>query len=203
MNERALPDSAFVVLAVLAERPHHGYELQRVVHDRGFRFWTQLRRSATYNALQLLERDGLVTASSERGDGPRRKVYRISDRGRDALRAEGLRKLAAPANPHNEIDLAVYALPFLPADDVLSAMGRCRAHLGARAAFLQERLDWCTTRDLRIPALAFERPLVALRAEIRWLDKLMAEQATGAPSDPSDWSHYVYQPPPDEQLYDA
>lgn len=197
MDEDRLPDSAFLVLAVLAERPHHGYELQRVVYGRGFRFWTQLRRSASYKALGILERADLVTGRTEPSNGPQRKVYRITDRGVDRLRVEALRKLAEPAHPHSEIDLAIYALPFLPEGEVITALRRCLDHLRAREDFLRERLDWCTTRGLRVPGLAFERPLVALRAEVAWLEGLLADQLAGARTDAGDWGHYVYREPPE------
>lgn len=196
MDERTLPDSAFVVLAVLAERPMHGHDLQRVVQNRGFSFWTQLHRSASYKALQLLERNGLTKARTEPGDGPNRRVYSITERGLDQLRREGLRKLATPAHPRSEIDLAIYALPFLPRDQALVALRRCLQHLQTRAEFLRERLHWCTTRGLRMPALAFERPLVALEAEYDWLERLLAEYEAGAESSTEDWKHYAYLEPP-------
>lgn len=191
-----LPDSAFVVLAVLAERPMHGYDLQKVVHDRGFLFWTQLRRSSSYKALQLLERHGLVAARIEAGAGPSRHVYTITERGIEHLHAEGLRKLAKPGHPRSEVDLAIYALPFLPRDEALAAFRDCREHLDLRAEFLRERLQWCRARGLRMPALSFERPLVALEAEIKWLDRLVTEYASGADLSTEEWNDYEYLAPP-------
>jgi len=192
-----LPDSAFVVLAVLAERPMHGYDLQKVVHNRGFLFWTQLRRSSSYKALQLLERNGLVAATIEAGTGPSRNVYSITERGLDQLRTEGRRKLATPGHPRSEIDLAIYALPFLPRKQACAALRQCREHLAARAEFLRERLQWCTARGLRLPALSFERPLAALEAEMTWLDGLVADYAAGVDLSTEEWNHYEYLAPPD------
>lgn len=191
-----LPDSAFVVLAVLAERPMHGYDLQKVVHDRGFLFWTQLRRSSSYKALQLLERHGLVAPRVESGAGPSRHVYTITERGLDHLRGEGLSKLANPGHPRSEIDLAIYALPFLPRDEALAAFRQCRENLESRADFLRERLEWCRSRGLRMPALSFERPLAALEAEIAWLDGLVARYTAGSDLSTEEWNDYEYLAPP-------
>jgi DNA-binding PadR family transcriptional regulator len=195
MTEALLPDSAFLVLALLAEGETHGYEIQRLVHDRGFRFWTRIQRSSIYNALVQLERDGLISAHLRAGEGPDRKVYRITKRGSARLRAEGQRHLADPAHPRSELDLGIYALPFLAKKDALEGMEECLDHLRARRGFLEERLAWCRSNELRVPALAFERPLLVLDAEIRWLEQVKASLRTNQVS-PDEWARYVYRDPP-------
>jgi len=42
-----------------------------------------------------------------------------------------------------------------------------------------------------MPALNFERPLLALRAELTWLDQFAKRYASGAETRPTDWSSYV------------
>jgi DNA-binding PadR family transcriptional regulator len=195
MEEQSIPDSGFLVLALLAEGETHGYEIQRLVHNRGFRFWTKLQRSSIYNALTLLERQGLISAHVTAGEGPDRKVYRITKSGTARLRMEGARHLSDPAHPRSEIDLGIYALPFLSKAQATKAFAECLGHMRARRAFLKERLAWCRARKLRVPALAFERPLLALDAEIGWLERVAQEYAReGAGGE--DWSQYVYREPP-------
>lgn len=194
-NAGELPDSAYVVLAVLAEGENHGYGIEKLVHTRGFRFWTSIKRSSVYKALPLLESRGLITAHDEAGDGPARKVYRITEPGRDQLSSQGLAKLAEPAHPRSEIDLALYVLPFLPRDEAGAALEKCRETLRQREAFLAERLAWCRARELTMPALSFERPLLALRAELGWLDRIIAEYAAGAELRAEDWNAYAYKEP--------
>jgi len=193
---RPLPDAAFVVLALLAEGESYGYEIQKQAHERGFRFWTNLQRSSIYNALVLLERHGLVAARTRSGAGPDRRTYRITRRGTEHLRREGLRHLSAPGHPRSEIDLGIYALPLLPRPEAAKAFEQCLNHLRVREQFLTERLDWCTARGLTTPALAFERPLLALQAEITWLERVAENYRAGAEANPKDWSRYVYREPP-------
>jgi DNA-binding PadR family transcriptional regulator len=196
MKERTLPDSSFVVLALLAEGERHGYEIQKLVHNRGFRFWTKLERSSIYNALTLLEKERLISVHVAPGEGPDRKVYRITRRGRSMLESEALRHLENPAHPRSEIDLGIYALPFVSRDEAVMAFERCLAHLRARRAFLAERLEWCRARSLEVPEWAFERPLVALEAEIAWLERTTTRYAqAGARS--TDWEQYMYREPPE------
>lgn len=191
----SLPDSAFIVLALIAERDVHGYELQRLVHDRGFRFWTNVKRSSIYNALTLLERLDCIVAHVESAEGPERRVYRITERGLELLRSEATAHLMAPAHPHHELDLGVYALPFIDTEDQEAALRECKEHLKGREAFLLERLAWCKERGLTVPALSFERPLVALQAEIRWVEALADRLAAAQPIPQDQWQQYVYKDP--------
>jgi DNA-binding PadR family transcriptional regulator len=190
-----LPDSSFLVLALLAEGETHGYDIQRLSHNRGFRFWTQLRRSTIYNALTRLEEQGLISAHLKPGEGPDRKVYRITKRGLSRLRSESIRHLSAPGHPRNELDLGIYALPFLSREEAQKAIDECLGRLRRRLAFLEERAQWCRAQNLRMPALAFERPLHALRQEVRWLEDVAAEYSRDGASR-EDWAQYVYREPP-------
>ena len=68
------------VLALLAERPMHGYQIIREIEERSSGSWKPSAGSV-YPTLQLLEDEGLVT--SEEQDGKR--VYTITDAGRAEL----------------------------------------------------------------------------------------------------------------------
>lgn len=178
-----------MVLALLREGDTHGYDIQKLVHSRGFRLWTRLRKSAIYNALHQLERDGLISIQVTVVRRRERKMYRTTERGTAMLRSEGIRHLSEPAHPHNEIDLGIYTLPFLTKDEAEQALAGGLQTLRARREFLSERLAWCRARELDLPALAFERPLLALEAEIEWLERVSATYARAGAS-PDDWSRF-------------
>lgn len=93
------------------------------------------------------------------------------------------------------IDLGIYCLPFLARDEAHTAITGCIARLEQREAFLLERLAWCGERGLTLPALAFERPLLALQAELAWLRRL--EQNLPEVDDHEQWDAYVDLDPPD------
>jgi len=192
-----LSDPAFVIFALLAEEEAHGYKVQSVVRERGFRFWTDLGRTSIYNTLAWLERQGLVSARSESASGPARKVYSPTRKGHQVLRENARRRLSRPAHPRNEIDLGLYGLPWL-GEEGLKALDESVAYLEQRATFLGERLTWCRAREMHLPALAFERPLVALRAELDWLRRLR-DVVRDAPQRlrVQDWQRYEYLEPPD------
>ena len=195
MSQPPLADSGFLVLALLAEGPTHGYEIQRLAQNRGFRFWTQLQRSSIYNALSSLDREGLVSARVFSGEGPDRKVYRLTKKGAQRLRDDAYRHLSDPSHPRHELDLGIYAVPFMSAEEAQKGLAECQVHLAARREFLKERLNWCRERGLRAPALAFERPLLVLDAELEWLKRVAKELARGGAKS-TEWSEYVYREPP-------
>lgn len=192
----ALSDAAFVILALVGEGEAHGYQLQRLVRERGFRYWTDIKRSTIYNLLSSLERAGLIAARVVPGSGPVRRVYSITRSGIARLREEAVRHLSSPGHPRSELDLGVYAVPFLSRAEARAAFRRALTHLRAREAFLEERLEWCRARGLVLPALAFERPLVALQAEVVWLERLADAIEQGVLLRSADWAEYVYRKPP-------
>jgi DNA-binding PadR family transcriptional regulator len=74
-------DLRFVVLALLAEEPRHGYELIKALEDRTGGAYRP-SPGVIYPLLALLEDEGLIRAV-ESGAG--RKAYEITDDGRAAL----------------------------------------------------------------------------------------------------------------------
>jgi len=193
----ALSRSAFVILALLAEGPAHGYQVRQIVHTRGFRFWVSMERSSIYAILGKLEKAGLVQVRLESGGGPPRKVFSLTDEGRRRSIEEAVSYLGRPAHPRNDIDLGIYALSLLPLDQAVAALEEALVFLGERRAFLEERLAWCRERELWLPALGFERPLLGLRADIEWLGKVLVQlQREPANATGPNWSAYEYLEPP-------
>jgi DNA-binding PadR family transcriptional regulator len=84
--------SEWVVLALISERPVHGFAIAALTTHRGElgRIW-HIPRPVVYRALGRVEAAGLVTPEGvESGRGPRRTIYAITPPGRDAV-AEWLR----------------------------------------------------------------------------------------------------------------
>lgn len=76
-------DLRFIVLALIAERPHHGYELIKELEDRTGGAYRP-SPGVIYPTLALLEDEGFIAPSNAEGG---RKLYQITDAGREALAA--------------------------------------------------------------------------------------------------------------------
>jgi PadR family transcriptional regulator, regulatory protein PadR len=77
-----------LLLAILHRTgPAHGYALITALRDRsGGAF--DLPEGTVYPALHRLERDGAVTSAWEAGSPRKRRVYRLTHRGEEALAAK-------------------------------------------------------------------------------------------------------------------
>ena len=85
--ERDLPrkDLSLLVLATLAESPHHGYAIVQAIHTRSENL-LRLREGTLYPILRLLEQDGLIGGEWETLDrGPARRVYTLTETGSSEL----------------------------------------------------------------------------------------------------------------------
>jgi PadR family transcriptional regulator PadR len=76
-----------LLLATVAEGPAHGYALVQLLRERsGGAF--DLPEGTIYPALHRLEADGRLRGAWGEVDGRRRRVYRLTTKGRRALDAE-------------------------------------------------------------------------------------------------------------------
>lgn len=97
-----LPRSGFLILLALTDRPRHGLGIVEEVeaHTNGA---VRLGPGTLYTMLKRLSEDGHVRETTRvpdpADDDPRRRYYRITARGRAALRseAEGMRRLVGIA----------------------------------------------------------------------------------------------------------
>ncbi|HET9492870.1 MAG TPA: PadR family transcriptional regulator [Chloroflexia bacterium] len=73
------------LLALLSERPRHGYELRELFGAALEGHW-ELNSGQIYSSLDRLARDGLVVEEGiERGGGPDKRLWTLTDAGREAL----------------------------------------------------------------------------------------------------------------------
>ena len=73
-----------LVLAALEEEPAHGYGIIRSLRRRSSEVF-RLAEGTVYPTLHRLERDGLVSSRWTSASGRRRRVYRLTRSGHEAL----------------------------------------------------------------------------------------------------------------------
>lgn len=72
-----------ILLAIIAERPAHGYEITAELRERGFR---DIVEGTVYAVLLRIEQRGLVDVERVPSEkGPPRKVYTLNAAGRASL----------------------------------------------------------------------------------------------------------------------
>ncbi|MFG6476889.1 PadR family transcriptional regulator [Microbacterium sp. P06] len=98
-------DVRAAVLALLVEKPMHGYQIIREIEDRSGGSWKPSPGSV-YPTLQLLADEGLIRATESEG----RKTYSLTDEGREVAGAETDRTAPWEASGTRE-NLRTGALP--------------------------------------------------------------------------------------------
>jgi DNA-binding PadR family transcriptional regulator len=156
-----------ILLALLAERPKHGYELKRE-HDERLPGAKPLPYGQVYSTLQRLERDGFVAvAEVVQEGGPERTLYELTEKGAERMRAW----LAETEPPLPYVGGALFARVVM----ALVVGGDARAGLDRQRAAHLERMRELT-RAKTVPdasaaeVLAADYALFHLDADLRWME---------------------------------
>ena len=172
------------LLKLLDEAPRHGYEVIRLLQDRFMGIYAP-SPGTIYPRLARLEEEGLVT--HDEADG--RKVYRITEKGREELRA----RLDDLAELEEEITASVRDIAREVTEDVRDTVRTLREELSSAARGFQARTHqapggadpggdarYASTDEARARAGA-ARAREAAGKEQAARDRADAEQATEEP----------------------
>lgn len=155
------------LLALLAGGAQYGYQLKSAFDDATGSAWP-INVGQIYTTLQRHERDGLVEADGE-PDEDGRQPYKLTAEGREALAAWVDTPIEQPIASRDEVSMKVLiavATGVAPALDVVgqqrqAAMGTLQSFTALKRDAAREPLAW---------QLHLDRLVLAVEAEIRWLD---------------------------------
>ena len=161
-------DADIVLLSLLAEQPRHGYDLDRVIEQRGYRQWTSLAFSSVYYLLKRLSERGLL--EPDEGSQGRRTVFRVTDAGRHELRNAASARVLSPAPPSAGVLPALNAYSRLDDPELVTLLVR-------RAEALLGRLDELRALRAQVDeehALAiFDYEILRQEADLTWTRSLL------------------------------
>jgi DNA-binding PadR family transcriptional regulator len=172
---------ALAALALLAERPLHPYEMQRLLHERR-KDYAEGKTRALYRAMEEMEALGWVEPAETTREGrrPERTVFRITPEGREALEDWLADMLERCATEHPAFTVAIGLLPHLPQERALSALQARVVELRASIAAADEA--GAALQELRLPRvvlLELEHQRALQEAEMRWVLSLVDDIRTG------------------------
>lgn len=172
-----LSNAEAALLGLLAEGHMYPYQIEQEVKFRDMRFWTELSMSAIYKLLRKLEKEGMVLLKSEiSAENRLRKLYRISDKGLEALKAKIKDILSAVEHTRWQIDIGIYNSHLLKKEELRETLEKYRASLAAKVKGYRELIEFmrginCTLNHLAVA----KRPVFLLEAEMQWVDSFLAE----------------------------
>lgn len=127
----------YAVLTSLAQEPRSGYDIAQWFAVVTRHFWV-VGHSSIYPALADLERRGLVEYVETPSDqGPIRKVYHLTDAGREAL-MDWVAQPAADAEVRDEQLLKAASYGFLASERAIELLRGVRARHAERQARFEE-----------------------------------------------------------------
>ena len=169
-------NAEIAILSLIVESPRHGYEIEQVIEQRGMRDWTEVGFSSIYYLLKKLEGAGLIEARLEKpsGRGPARKVYHVTQAGREIWQAESLRALSDPQNCYPLIQLGLANLPGVPKSEAISALRQYRERLTERWEYVCARAEAQRPLPDHVEAM-FDFSLTMIEAEREWISKFIKQ----------------------------
>jgi DNA-binding PadR family transcriptional regulator len=179
-----MTNTELAILGLVAEAPRHGYEIERLIEQRGMRNWTEVGFSSIYYVLGKLEQRGWIASRTEpaEGRGPARKVFEIQPTGRDAWYQATLEALTGPGQPNSSFLLGLAGLPGIRSADAVVALRQYRRGILARKNEVDEAWQRAGTLPFVLEGM-FEYSVNLLQTELDWLDRYIPRLENVAAND--------------------
>jgi DNA-binding PadR family transcriptional regulator len=171
-----------IVLWQLVDGPKHVYLMQKLIEAEGKDRVVNVRaRASIYQTIERLVRHGLVEVSETvRVEGyPDRRVYAITDAGRDVARQWLREMLRNTEGEYPEFIAAVSILFGLPPDDARSELEVREQRLAAALVDVESELANAPTGLPRLFLLEEEYRKAILEAELGWVRGVVDDLRAG------------------------
>jgi DNA-binding PadR family transcriptional regulator len=169
---------ALAVLASLAERPMHPYEISATLKERGKDQSVKLNFGSLYSVVAMLDKNGLITVAGTSRDGnrPERTVYAITDDGRDKLDGWLSELLRNPAKEYLALEAALSWMPLFAPARVHDLLAERLIRLDEKITATEAELSSLSVASLpRLFVIEAEYYLTMVRAERAFVAGLAAE----------------------------
>jgi len=157
-----------LILGILSEQARHGYDIEKIIIQRGMRKWAVVGFSSIYYVLERLEEKGLATGDDTQGN--EKKQYSITNGGVSVLKAETKKRIAErmPANTHFMTGLATSNL--IGASELAKSLEQRKVELASDLEALKEK-QFTIENIPQSARRLLELGETLLEAELRWINK--------------------------------
>ncbi|HLT60962.1 MAG TPA: PadR family transcriptional regulator [Microlunatus sp.] len=137
MSASRLTPLAVRLLALLAERDMHAYEMYQLLIKRAEDRQVKVRPGSLYHTVERLADHGLVqpVGVDREGNRPERTRYSLTEAGAQALQTWVVEMLRAPVNEYPRFPVALDEAHHLPREKVVACLGK---YTDALAAEIEE-----------------------------------------------------------------
>ncbi len=182
MNKSHLSRDPLVltILALLAERPRHPYEIQRLIRERKKDFASSTQRTL-YHAIDRLVKAGLILPLeiNREGNRPERTVYQLTDDGHDSFVGWLGELLAQPLSEYPLFTVAISFLAYLPMETALQTLAARIIELEGELAGIEARLQGLGQSLHRLLLLELEYVRALRLGELAWVRTIIQDIRAG------------------------
>jgi len=162
------------LLALLARGPAHGYELKQDLEQLLGAAYPQPNIGQVYVTLGRLEKSGLIEGEEvEQSSRPNKKIYHLTDAGREALRA-WYEETADEPRVRDEFFMKLALAPQTGLADQIALINKQRRQYLNTMRGLS-KLAAAENRGNRISQLLIEGAMLHLQADLDWLERCQEE----------------------------
>ena len=174
---------ALAVLALLAERPTHPYEMDFLMRTRGLEQSIKLNRGSLYTVVETLQRDGLIVPQETQREGrrPERTVYALTEAGRAKFAGWHRELMSKPATEYTQFAAALCFIAHFSPNETIALLEQRARSLDGEIEERRFRLGAVMER-LSVPRLFLieeEFALAQREAEVRWVRQIIQEITEG------------------------
>ncbi len=169
----------YAILSLLSIRPLSGYDLKKVISDSAAFPWSG-NNNQIYRSLVELHENGLVTQDVVvQTNLPARKVYTITEAGRNALKAWALSAQDLP-EVHNTFLIRLLCTPLMTPDEVHTLLDTYEQEVRVQLLMQQEKGRRSTdtlARDRKetfLWAMIQQNVIMAYENELQWIERVRA-----------------------------
>ena len=174
---------ALAILGLLEDGPLHPYGMQQLIKQWGKDEVINVGQRATlYKMINRLDEAGLIKVRATTRDQqyPERTSYELTDAGREARQQWIAEILSTPRNEFPEFPAALSFLPLITPDAATELLGARRDRLVQRLAERDALIAGAGVALPRVTMLETEYLHAVTRAEIRWVDNVLAGLRDGS-----------------------
>lgn len=182
-NQRPPSPLGLAVLCLLYGGPLHPYRMQRLLKEWGKDQVINVgQRSSLYKTIGRLNDSGLIAVRQTERDQqyPERTVYEITPDGRDYALRSLAEMLATRCNEFPTFPAALSFAMLLGPSGLLSALRERQRSLSTAAGELRAALTEHTSVMPRVALLETEYQLAITETELRWVQQITDELASGS-----------------------
>lgn len=166
-----------LILYYLNVKPTHGYEIQKFLQLAGIDNWAKIQSGSIYYALTKLEKDDYVEVLREEKNGARiRKIYAITETGKQELQKDLQQELSQPIMPIGSAKFFLNnILDELPKEVIVATLQKHLLDLSTQIDYWESWRQTKVEKDNTPEAekIAFAMTIDSLKYQILWHEEIL------------------------------